>query len=83
MPRTEVGISEFSERLWKKYMARCGYEWNGYTAPELTPQVQSRQVLALAEMVEELEARVQVLEDLRRLDSGVSPSVIAKERFGR
>lgn len=55
-------MKSFMERLLEKYHDVKGYVWNGFTAPELTPQIQSGQVLALAQMVEELERRVDVLE---------------------
>lgn len=45
------------ERLWKRYMARKGFEYNGYWAPEQCPDVRSDSVLALMEIVEELEKR--------------------------
>lgn len=55
-------MSDFKERLKEKFHKILGYEWNGYTAPECQPNIQSRQVKALAEMVEELELRVKDLE---------------------
>lgn len=60
----------FLKRLHKKYMELKGYKWDGFTAPELLPQVQSNQVLALAQMVEELERRVDDLE-FRLKDRGL------------
>jgi hypothetical protein len=45
-------------RLWKNYMTLKHYVWDGYTAPELTPDIQSNQVLALMQIVEVLEKRV-------------------------
>jgi hypothetical protein len=82
-------VSDYSEtydrlynQLWHSYMKRKGFEYDGYSAPELTPSPQSDQVKCLLEIVAELSDRVRVLEDLRRLDSGVSPTTIAKERFG-
>ncbi|HEY6022486.1 MAG TPA: hypothetical protein VIY48_22270 [Candidatus Paceibacterota bacterium] len=78
-------MEPFRERLWKKFMKRVGFEWNGYSAPEQCPDVVSRQVLTLAEMVEELEAsvlqqkerilslesKVATLETLRKISKGV------------
>ena len=54
----------FRERLKMKYQRLHNYIWDGYTAPEMQPDIQSRQVKALAEMVEELEQRVEILERL-------------------
>lgn len=70
-------ISKFMQRLWEKYMARKGYTWNGYTAPELIPQVKSDSVLALAEIVEELERRVEILEGIRKMEQEMSRAAIA------
>lgn len=55
-------MDSFRHRLWKRYMKLKGFVWDGYKAPEQCPDIQSRQVLALAELVEELEARVVLLE---------------------
>lgn len=54
------------QRLKANYQRLKGYVWDGYTAPEAQPDIQSNQVLALMEIVEELENRVEILEDLQR-----------------
>lgn len=54
------------ERLRLRYQELKGYVWDGYTAPELQPDIYSNQVLALMEVVEELEARVKILEGLQK-----------------
>ena len=51
-------MEPFRERLWKRYMKLKGFLWDGYKSPEQCPDIQSGQVLALAEMVEELEGQV-------------------------
>ena len=45
-------------RLWQRYMKLKGFVWNGYHAPEQCPDVRSDSVIALMQIVEELEARV-------------------------
>lgn len=54
----------FRQRLQEVFWKYVGFEWNGCQAPEACPDIQSRQVKALAELVEELEKRVEVLEGL-------------------
>jgi len=46
------------ERLWKNYMALKKFVWNGYHAPEQCPDVRSDSVIALMQIVEGLEARI-------------------------
>lgn len=45
------------ERLRKNYWRLKGYVESDYHAPEVKPDIQSNQVIALMEIVEELEKR--------------------------
>lgn len=46
-------IKDVIRRANELYQERKGYEWNGYTAPELQPQIKSDQVQAVAEALME------------------------------
>ncbi len=49
-------IDQIHAKLNEIYEQRKGYKWDGYTAPECRPRVQSDQVLALMEvLVEKIE----------------------------
>jgi hypothetical protein len=50
------------QRLKANYQRLKGYTWDGYTAPELQPDIVSNQVVALMEIVEQLERRTDFLE---------------------
>lgn len=52
------------QRLRANYQRLKNYVWDGYTAPEIQPDVQSNQVIALMEIVEILEKRIDTLEAL-------------------
>lgn len=52
------------QQLRTNYQRLKNYVWDGYTAPELMPDVQSNQVIALMEIVEVLEKRIDTLEAL-------------------
>lgn len=45
-------------RLWKNYMALKNFAYNGYWAPEQCPDVRSDSVIALMQIVEDLEKRI-------------------------
>jgi hypothetical protein len=50
------------DRLRWRYQELKGYVWDGYTAPELQPDIKSDQIIALMEEVERLEKRIDILE---------------------
>lgn len=62
-----------AERMREIYQRRKGYVDNGYTAPEVQPDIQSDQVKSLMEIVAALEERVEYLEASNRISRGYLP----------